>query len=156
MSHPLTLEELTTVVAERFRSGPPNGWLLGWDASRCSERLRDAVAPYDLVNCTSFDYSFCNWYEVRFNRHRREAFWTLTAKLSFVAPAYCMHWNTAAPAAPAESQHVESNLRTELERAGFFELPVEWSELAVPNVQLELSGARNVTLSKCLFCDYDG
>lgn len=61
----MTLDDLFKAVRDQFQNGPPNGWLLGWDEMRYFELLRNAAKPYGAINQTSFDYGFCNWFDVR-------------------------------------------------------------------------------------------
>lgn len=162
MSKPIALETIISSIRNQFRGGPPNGWLLGWDESRCFPLVAAAAAPYPTINHTSFDYGFCNWFEVRIDDTSDGYYWTLTIKLSFIVPTYGFHWTryesltqgVVSPAAPAGYQVVEDEVRMALENAGFFELPAKWYEQELQGVELELSGTKGVTLSKCLFNDY--
>lgn len=162
MNDSITLDEIIRIIRSRFHDGPPNGWLLCWDETRYFALVSDAATPYPTINYTSFDYGFCNWFEVRIDSDHR--YWTFTIKLSFIAPVYCVHWTqyespsqgAVISAAPLGHQAVEDNVRTAVERAGFFELPTEWYDQQVQGIELELSGTENVTIGKCLFSDYDG
>ncbi|QDU80180.1 hypothetical protein Pla110_19040 [Polystyrenella longa] len=164
MNIPLTLEDIKEEIHTQFQDKPPNGWLLGWDESRGFASLHTAAAPHSIVNCTSFDYGFCNWFELIIDSEIDECYWKLTIKLSFIVPAYVYYWTQYdRPArcrvlsnAPLGYEEIEDRLRVVVENAGFFEIPMEWYDYEMKGVELELSGTENVTLSKCLFSDYDG
>ncbi len=162
MTNRITIDDITESIHSQFDKGPPNGWLLGWDESRCFALISAAAAPHPTSNHTSFDYGFCNWFEVRIDSEGDDRYWTLTIKLSFIAPAYCIHWTqyesptqgAVIPAAPVGYKIVEDKVRIAAENAGFFGIPTEWCEKQLLGVELELSGTENVTLGKCLFTDY--
>lgn len=162
MINRLSLGDVTEAIRTHFREGPPNGWLLGWDERRCFVLVSAAAAPHPVTNHTSFDYGFCNWFEVRVDSETGEHYWTLTIKLSFIAPTYSFHWTqyegptqgSVIRAAPPGCEMVEDRVRSAVENAGFVEIPDEWCEQELKDVQLELSGTQNVTLGKCLFTDY--
>jgi hypothetical protein len=78
-------------ISEQFQEGPPNGWLLGWPRDRFFPQLAEAVAPERVENQTSFDYSFCNRYEVRVDGLAGNVA-VLTIRISFVADAFSLHW----------------------------------------------------------------
>lgn len=162
----MTVDDITEAVRLQFRDAPPNGWLLGWNESRHFQLIRSASTPLPVINCTSFDYSFCNFYEARVNDEENAGFWTLTVKLSFIVPACCIYWTQyksptkgwVVDMAPVGYQQIEDRVRTEIVNAGFFELPREWHDVKVNGVELELSGdgEGDVTLDKCLFEDHPG
>jgi hypothetical protein len=159
----ITLNDIIKSIREQFENGPPNGWILGWDLSRYFALVSTAAAPYPTSNYTAFDYGFCNWFEVRVNSDSNQQYWTLTIKLSFIVPTYCVHWTyyesstqgAVIPVAPVRYRSVEEKVRIAVEDAGFFELPVEWYEEHIHGIELELSGKDNVTVGKCLFSDYE-
>ncbi len=158
----MTLNEIVETVQTQFSEGPPNGWLLGWDETRCFELIHAAAAPLDTTSLVAFDYGFCNWYETRVEGDAAHHNWTLTVKLSFIVPAYCIYWTQyetstdgfLVETAPTGYQQTEDKVRAAVERVGFFELPVEWHEVQIHGVELELSETNNVTLDKCLFQDH--
>ena len=87
----------------------------------------------------------------------------MTIKISFVVPAYVIHWTEyesrtvgkVISSPPDPFREIEMKVRMALETAGCFELPDTWLEVLISGVTLELSGNHNVTLSKCLFSDHD-
>lgn len=162
MTGSMTLNNLLKVVRDQFQDGPPNGWLLGWDEMRYFKLISSAAEPHVTINQTSFDYGFCNWFDVHIEPGGDERCWLLTIKLSFIAPTYCMFWTqyegpthgTVIATAPDGYQPIEDKVRALVHNKGFFELPDEWYDKQVEGVFLELSESGNVTLSKCLFTDY--
>src|SRR5262245_13681389 len=86
-----TLPELVDAIQLQFGEGPPNGWRLGWSAARLQCELAELVHPGRLQNCTSFDYAFCNHFEIR-EGHAAEYYYVLTIRISFVQDLYCLHW----------------------------------------------------------------
>lgn len=161
----LNAGELCVRVAEKFRDGIPNGWLLHWDSQRLQSELTDASMPYSVRNRTSFDYSRCNQYDIEIAPQDSVFTYVLTLRLSFVLPYFCLHW-TEYDASKTNGRVVamhdtigcelESKLRSVVERFGFEELPDQWLSVKIPEFKLELSEDENVTISKCLFDDYDG
>lgn len=164
MTVELSLNDIKSAIHASFRNGPPNGWLLQWDTSRGQSLIQNAVAPNQVINHTSFDYGFCNWFEVRFTDNTPASDIILTAKLSFILPVCWLDWKQSNNSGtvrtlsriPEPYRTVEENLRHALHKAGFVELPDEWYRLEVNGVELELSGNVNVTIEKCLFTDYEG
>lgn len=164
MKSRFTLKKITETIRTQFQEGPPNGWILGWDSSRCFHLISAAAVPYPVANHTSFDYGFCNWFQVRIDGENEECYWTLTIKISFIAPVYAFHWTQygsktqgrVIPAAPQDYQSVEDSVRLAVENSRFCELPVEWHDKELKGIELELSGSENVTVGKCLFSDYEG
>jgi hypothetical protein len=160
----IALERMIDDVRHQFSEEPPNGWLLGWDRERYLALVQNTCVPFVVTNTTSFDYAFCNRFEVRFDEPAREHFWVLTVRISFVLPIFSLHWTkydsttvgTVVTQVAGEHREVEESVRRALESIGLNELPEEWSEEEVGGVELELSGANNVTISKCLFEDYAG
>jgi hypothetical protein len=162
MKEEFSLDRLKALVVTTFENGPPNGWRLGWDENRFYDVVSTAAQPADCVNHTSFDYSFCNTLVVT-PIARSDLTLTLTVRVSFVAPFYSTHWTRYRPkdaqvvsAVPSEVAEIADRIRKALCRLGFTEMPLEWHDETVQGVVLELSGATNVTLSKCLFEDYEG
>lgn len=161
MAEQLPVQEIIRHIRSQFRDGQPNGWLLNWDESRLFTQVSIAAAPHEVLNCTTFDYAFCNWYEIPISTGHND--WILTIKLSFIVPAYCMYWTehdtvtggSVAPIAPMGYQNLEDKVRFAAESAGLFELPSEWHDHEVQGVTLDLSNTSNVTIDKCLFCDHD-
>jgi hypothetical protein len=160
----MTIERVIDELRGQFSEHPPNGWLLGWDEERHLALVEKTCAPYAVTNTTSFDYAFCNRYEVRLDDTNSSGFWVLTVRLSFIMPVFSLHWTryesqtegAVITRVPGEHHEVEERLRKALESVGLDELPNEWSEREVGGLELELSGDTNVTVSKCLFEDYAG
>lgn len=164
MTTPLTKDELKMSVDAAFESGIPNGWILGWEESRFQAQINRCIHPHTVENWTSFDYAFCNNYEVIFRTNDRISY-SLTILISFISDVYCMHWTAysadgrSGRVVPtpeiATAMTIEKNLRLMLDELGIQEIPDEWLSEPVTGISLELSGERNVTLAKCLFRDYD-
>ncbi|MCB9577732.1 MAG: hypothetical protein H6717_11990 [Polyangiaceae bacterium] len=150
-------------IRRLFASGPPNGWLLGWDRDRGFDDLSALVAPLAATNNTSFDYAFCNHFEVRLSL-AEERYAVLTVLTSFVADVFSVHWTVYDPGGqagrvvgqPPEGKRIEADVRAWLGRRGLRELPDELLRQPIPGIELELSGADDVTLGKCLFRDSAG
>jgi hypothetical protein len=157
------LDELIETIRRQFINGPPNGWELGWDDTRFCQEISDICSPLPVVNNTTFDYAFCNWYDIdcgaKWGCDRVE----LTVKVSVIAPVCSMHWTcrtgtcfSVASKMPEGKENKQSAIAAMLRRQGIYELEVGVDELIVPDVALELSETRNVTVGKCLFSDFDG
>jgi hypothetical protein len=157
---------LLETVRKAFAAGPPNGWLLGWLVDRHFSGFAQAASPVKARNVTTFDYAFCNHFEARINGLTGGRFATLTVMLSFIADVYVLHWTlyesdgrtgqVVAAAPSEEAAALQGRIKHWLAKVGFLPLPDSWHELRLDGIELELSGARNVTLGKCLFRDYDG
>lgn len=153
---------LVTKVSRMFREGPPNGWVLGWNRDRFVKEISKLSHPGEFENVTSFDYSFCNSFEVSFRKSSDE-FIVLTVRISFVANYFSTHWTqysaggrhgTVVEAADQDSAtKVAERIRRFLTSEGFRELPEDWASMVVPDARLELSEGP-ATLTKCLFDDY--
>lgn len=162
MTFTMKLHEITDAVKRHFLNEPPNGWLLGWSEERLFREIQGIAAPFTAINHTSFDYCFCNWYDIHANQDDDDDRWILSVKLSFIVPVYCIFWTTyegptfsgQVVAAPKTISQLENSVRDFVEDAGFFKLPAHWHDIQVAGVSLELGGEINVTLDKCLFCDY--
>ncbi|MCA9280080.1 MAG: hypothetical protein H6815_12470 [Phycisphaeraceae bacterium] len=160
----LTIEAVVNDIRTQYRERPPNGWLLGWERERYLLLVQEACAPHAVVNATSFDYAFCNRYEVNLSEGDAGIFYMLAVRLSFIAPVFSLHWTryesqtkgSVVSSVPSDCSQLEEKLRKTLERAGLTGLPDEWFEQEVSGVELELSGTSNVTIGKCLFEDYEG
>ncbi len=159
----LDLDCWKTAIGRRFSGGPPNGWVLGWDRTRMFAEICREAKDYSCTNCTSFDYSFCNRYEIRVDESSYE-FWNLTVRISFVLDVFSLHWTRYVAggkrgwvlddAPNQEASLVELRIRDSLESKGYDELPADWYEEPIDGVVLELSGDR-ATIGKCLFEDHD-
>ena len=167
MKTKMTLADLQQNLMRRFATGVPNGWLLGWNERRLQSELATAVRPLKMQNCTSFDYAFCNHFDVSFDGDGEYYDYVLTIRISFVCDFYCLHWTrhkrsgnkegrpVRTPETP-DARVLERRVRELLAEHGFLEIPDEWMDEPAPEVKLELAGTRNVTISKCVFEDYEG
>ncbi len=153
------------IVANRFRSGPPNGWLEGWEVNRFHAELLELSGKLTLANHTSFDYAFCNLYEVEVPGSTSDVLWVLTIRISFIVDAFSLHWTRyecdgrqGAVRTPTIStcRTIEAEVRRFLQNRAFIEPSVADCDSRVTGVELELSDPDMVTLGKCLFQDYDG
>lgn len=123
------------------------------------------MRPHPASNCTSFDYSYCNDFEVRFGTPQEGAT-ILTVWLSFVAPAASMHWTRYEPGMKAgevvaetgnaEAERVAAAIARWIEEIGFELVSAATYGARVVGVELELSDPSEVTVGKCLFRDFDG
>ena len=157
-----TSHTLLRTIAELFRDGPPNGWLLGWDVDRFANQVSELSGDGEFENVTSFDYSFCNSFEVTF-RQTSDEFVVLTVRVSFVADYFSMHWTQYSSSGKHGvvvddvdfdgAARVAQDIRAFLRSMGYQEFPTSWDSIAVPEAVLELS-EEPATLSKCLFDDY--
>lgn len=160
----ISLKTMIDGLRQQFSEQPPNGWLLGWDRDRYFTLVKNTCEPFVVTNATSFDYAFCNRFEVGFEEPRGEGFLALTVRISFVFPIFALHWTkyksktlgAVVTQVAGEHRELEERVRRALESIGLNELPNEWSEEKVEGVELDLSDANNVTISKCLFEDYTG
>ncbi len=154
-------ETLIPHIQRVFSAGPPNGWLLGWDENRGFDELKAVAAPWVVANCTSFDYSFCNWFEVEFDLRPFGKRVTLTVEVSFIADYYSVHWTeysgdgrSRVVADVPQVSDVRARIVAWLERRGFVPVPDGLSSQTVPGVVLELSEPDLVNVGKCLFADF--
>jgi hypothetical protein len=161
MENPLSLKEILQQVQLAFRDGPPNGWILDWDLHRYFSEIEEAAAPYPVINYTSFDYSYCNHYQIHDDSEGCHFF--LTILVSFITPVYSMHWTrlrnqTGAVVLrpPAQYATLENKIAAKLKDLGLMDFPLDWSEMKVEGVHLELSEPEDATLGKFLFRDFDG
>lgn len=158
-------QEFHNFVAEVesvFSTAPPNGWLLHWDRSRHFGDFSMLVAPLAAVNQTSFDYQFCNWFDVELPRTDGGTC-VLTVMLSYVVPAASMHWTEYAPSrrqgavveVPSCDGSVDLQRRVErwVTDLGFVLLPVDEQAVVVGVTSLDLCEG-DATLGRCLFVDH--
>lgn len=150
-------------VREKFSNGVPNGWLLNWDSERFSKELKELSNEFEFINSTSFDYAFCNSYNLFFPSQASENYEMATIEISFIVDAYQIFWTEyfdygkrgkVIPATTSKkSKAVEIRIRSFLNEKGFTDCLLDWSEINIQNIQLELS--EKATLGKCLFVDYE-
>jgi len=158
------LEEWLRVVRQAFEAKPPDGRELGWDEARMMTTIGEIASPLHINNWTAFDYAFCNRYEIKVPGEAKKEYLSCSVRLSFIVPAYTIHWTSywrngksgKVVDTPEPLRGLETRIRQHLEKQGFIELPEDWQDIVVLGISLELAGARNVTLGKCLFEDYDG
>ena len=151
-------------IKEVFHDGVPNGWLLQWDSDRYSNELKDLALDLEFSNGTSFDYAFCNTYYLYHPSQETENYEMATIDISFVVNAYQVFWTqysnhgktgkVISSPSSEKSQIIEKKIRLFLEKNGFTECLVEWSEIKIKGIKLELSD-EEATLGKCLFIDYE-
>lgn len=159
----LTREDLESRVREAFSDGPPNGWLLGWAEDRGFREFAQVVAPHKAANNTSFDYAFCNHFDVRMALDDAK-YAVLTVLTSFVADVFSMHWTLYGPGGRGgqvvndvpRGRALEATVQDWLAGRGFVSLPDRLGDVVLDGLELELSGEENVTLAKCVFQDFEG
>lgn len=159
------LNHWITRIRTLFGPEPPSGWLLGWNDERYFDDFAALLKSYgELVNETSFDYSFCNSYVLYVGDRSNESFESLTISLSFVADAFQLIWSGyrsfGRKGSVFNSQsdfhiEIENRCRGFAQKLGFIECSPEVFNMPIKGVRLELSGKENVTVGKCLFDDFD-
>jgi hypothetical protein len=161
---PLERVALEAQVRTAFADGPPNGWLLGWPEDRGFDEFSRMAAPHKPTNHTSFDYAFCNHFDVRVDEPDANGYVVLTLLMSFVADVFSLHWTAYQPGGQGgrvvseypKASSLETRVRSWLAEKGFMSIPDDLFNMELPGVALELSGSQNVTLGKCLFRDHEG
>ena len=163
----MTLADLKRDLMRKFATGVPNGSLLGWNERRLESELTAAVRPLKMQNCTSFDYAFCNHFDVSFGGDGEHYDYVLTIRISFVCDFYGLNWTRykrsgnkgggpVRTPGTADARVLERTVRELLAEHGFLEICDGWMDEPVPEVKLDLARTRNVTISKCVFEDYEG
>lgn len=162
----LSLDELKATIRDRFSPAPPNGWEIGWDDGRMFGAVANAASPCTCINYTSFDYEFCNHFRIECGTTPRGTSLVLTVRISYVLDVYSIHWieyaqggrigRVSRSISDEAPKHLEEQVRTAIELAGFYRLPDEWLDEPIPGIALELAGPEGATVSKCLFQDYEG
>jgi hypothetical protein len=164
VTNQMKFRDVVAAIRLCFNDNLPNGWQLGWDESRLYDAVAKVAYPKVTRNYTTFDYNYCNWLEIRCGDPSDGEYSTLTIKISFIVPLFRLHWTlrsgvnyaTIIDSAPIDCQPIEDKVRTILQNAGVQEIPEEWCNHVLADIELELSGTENVTVSKCLFSDYEG
>jgi hypothetical protein len=161
---PRLLETWTEEVQRRFKSGIPNGWLLGWNPLRFHKELAVLLKEGEFENVTSFDYDFCNTYNFRLAAALRE-YEMLTLQISFIVDAYSLHWARYRDGGrlgefirrpeSRSSLTLEVDVRAFLEKRGIRECDDECYNTKMVGIRTELGGSDPI-LGKCLFADYEG
>jgi hypothetical protein len=159
-------DDLVALVQRAFALGPPNGWLLGWSPDRYYAEFARVAADAAPQNATTFDYAFCNHFEARIDGLPHEQYAILTVLLSYVADVYALHWTVyeksgrtgrVVEAAPnTKAKCLQARVEEWIADLGFAGVPDAWLALELVGIELELSGTEHVTMSKCLFKDYEG
>lgn len=158
-----TTDQLVFEVRKKFAESRPNGVVLEWDENRFFLPLKELFENCKVVNCTDFNYSYCNSYEIEPIPQPQEYDYVLTFKTSFVLDVYSLH--IARYSKDRKSGQVVkddeyaallptiSKVRLFAERQGFQEVNGRDQDVIVDGVSLELSGV--ATLGKCLFDDFE-
>lgn len=159
-------QEWIQIIQDRFADGPPNGWLEGWDCRRFENEIRKLVAPLEMTNETSFDYEFCNTYEIKVETKKPAGYRIFKIQVSFILDVFSTQWDRPErDGRPVKLKpgylfamcgNLEQNIREFLIERQFEEIANEDYNRNVAGVMLELSGSENVTLTKCLFEDFEG
>ncbi len=164
----MTEQLYTTWIAEirrQFQTAPPSGWELHWDADRFYDDLKEILGGnYKLCNCTNFDYSFCNSYELTVENKNGNEKWILAIKVSFIVDAYSLHWTyyprnkqayVLMDQKDAQLQNIEDKIVSFLGSKGFSDVSHKVYNMKLEDVSLELSDPDEVTVGKCLFDDFE-
>jgi hypothetical protein len=158
----VNVHDLIRAVQNSFQSGVPNGFVLGWNPDRLFDKFKMFFSEYCVFNCTDFNYSFCNRFEIE-PAYQGDVCYTVTAKFSFIAPVYSVHstkyWNSKSEGCVVpETEDSTICFLTQAvcefaKKEGFVEFVSEMNKILVEGVALELS--EDATLGKCLFEDYE-
>ena len=137
-----------------------------WRRNRFESDIVAIAKNCDVNNGTSFDYDFCNLYQI-FPVSKHELLeYELVVRISYVLDAYCTQWTSLRNRNPKNVQVVsgtdvlvernpEEAIHALLKANEFFQVPQEWMNTRVEGVSLELSDPKHVTIYKCLFEDHD-
>lgn len=158
------LEKCKSQIRASFKSGPPNGWLLGWEGNRFEEDIAAVAKPYKTLNMTNFDYGFCNTYRVLDETRNEYHRWELTIQISCIVDYFSTFWTKYSPGSSrvhdkhpdAETEKIQAAVKDWLRDKGLSEFPDEWYDLKMTDITLELSDPDKVTIAKCVFEDYCG
>jgi len=155
--------EIIKLIQELFKDEIPNGLKLGWDRVRYSSTVKNICTNYEIKNCTDFNYSFCNTYEVLVLKGLNSFDYTLTIKISFIIDAYIIYLSRYSKKNMngglvdlnkcPKAQRLYENSKHYFTQLGFHEIDDSIVNEQVSGVKLEL--ADNVTIEKCLFDDYE-
>ena len=158
-----TINNLVAAVQEMFRDSCPNGSKLGWDRNRFFYCLVNLCTDCKVMNCTDFNYSYCNSFEIEPNIGWQEHSYVLTFKISFVSDVYSLHVTKYSKDRKTGKVVEESEcaaliptiavVRQFAANSEFLEMQVKDHDVIVAEVLLELSDI--ATLGKCLFDDYE-
>lgn len=151
------------IIRDKFKNGPPNGYNLAWNENRFWDELKKAVNPHKVINTTSFDYSFCNSYEIEINSAFSIASRRLIIHISFIMDVYEVYWTQQAflkePQVVKSHQnkkdfHIENQIHQLLGSHNFVEVSDALYDTKLTDIKLELSEPENITVGKCLFNDH--
>lgn len=150
-------------VRTAFQFGPPNGLELNWDSKRFFSDLKKICTDCRVVNNTDFNYSYCNSFNIEPTEAEGDVRHVLTAKFSFVAPAYSVHvtkysMDKKSGRVIDEAEHptmlrLAAFVRQFAAQEGFQEVDGKDHDIVVDGARLELSDV--ATLGKCLFDDFE-
>lgn len=145
-----------------FKDGVPNGILLGWDEDRFYQDLLILTQRGEIVNRTDFNYSFCNTYYYHHSNKHSKTQEKATLQISFVSNVFQIYWDKSLKHSSSMARRIkepENNESKEWEKAvkgfmkqrGFEEFLIDWYNLPIDGIELELSEKDEVTVGKCLF-----
>jgi len=157
------INEIINSIQEVFKDEIPNGIKLGWDRTRHFSTVKNLCTKYEIKNCTDFNYSFCNAYEILVIRDLKHFDYTLTVKISFIIKAYIIFLSRYSKNTNkgglidiklhSEAQQLYEDIKCHFDNIGFYEIDDSIINKQVSNVQLELADI--VTIENCLFDDYE-
>lgn len=150
------------VIQVFFSNDKSDGISLSWDRRRFFDNFEKSLAPYEVINNTDFNYSYCNSFDLRVPETIIEGSYIITLKLSFVVNAFVLFVTWYSPDfrrgrvvsvddLPQLSKLYEK-VRHFAVANGFDEVPDSWLEIPIENVQLQLASVPN--LDNCLFDDF--
>jgi hypothetical protein len=158
-----TTATLIQQVQSAFQFGRPNGLELNWNPNRFFSGLTRLCTDCQVANSTDFNYSYCNSFDIEPAEREGHCRYVMTAKFSFVAPAYSVHvtkysWDKKRGSVVPETENEEMLRLTKLVRQfaaqnGFQEVDGTDHEIVLDGITLELSEV--ATLGKCLFDDFE-
>jgi len=149
-------------IQSAFKDGIPNARLLGWDEERFYTDLINLSRSGKIVNATDFNYSFCNTYYYHYYpSEQSKAHEKATLQISFVSNVFQIYWDKFLKHSSVarrilepentESKDWEKAVKGFMKQSGFEEFLIEWYNLPIDGIELELSKKDEVTLGKCLF-----
>ena len=154
-------DSLIEDIRRAFKQGIPNGTILGWDRERFYTDLLSLTRRGTVVNETDFNYARCNTYHFYYPKELSKVNETATLEISFISNVYLMYWGKYLKHSPTERrirepEFTESKdwgkaVKEFLKQRGFEEFLIEWYNLPIDGIELELSEKDEVTIGKCLF-----
>ncbi len=156
-------DQLVQEVRKQFGESCPNGTLLAWNENRFFPSLTKLCAECKVNNCTDFNYSYCNSFEIEPSVTLKEHVYIVTFKTSFVLDVYSLHvtryskdrrhGKVVREQECADLMPIMETIRQFAEREGFQELRSTDHDVIIDGISLELSDV--ATLGKCLFDDFE-